>query len=55
MDEADYRAHFLSDRQQRLRRWKMRLTVLGITAGIIASTVNATLAVLVHIAGHHHH
>lgn len=41
MREADYRAHSQTTRQQLWRRWKLRVAVLGMTVGIIASTVNA--------------
>ena len=41
MEEADFRARFTSARQQRWRRWKIRLTVLGLTIGVISATVNA--------------
>lgn len=41
MDERDYRARFTSNRSKVWRRWKLRLGVLAITVGIVASTINA--------------
>ena len=41
MDEAAYRALTLTKRQREWRRRKIRLTILGLTIGIIASTINA--------------
>lgn len=41
MDDAAYKARYLSGQSRRWRVWKIRFAVLGACVGIIASTVNA--------------